>query len=155
MSTGNGTHQVQISPGAKYFVHTYSTIKSLPTYRIVDQNWKEVRVLEDNSNLKEKLKEYTFSDVEITKIPNKQGVQLNSILIKPTNFDPTKKYPVFMFLYGGPGSQQVANKWNSFGNYWWFQLLADKGYLIAIVDNRGTGGRGEEFKNDLFAIRQI
>lgn len=60
-----------------------------------------------------------------------------------------------MFLYGGPGSQQVANKWNSFGNYWWFQLLADKGYLIAIVDNRGTGGRGEEFKNDLFAIRQI
>ena len=146
LSTGNGTHQVQISPGAKYFVHTYSTIKSLPTYRIVDQNWKEVRVLEDNSNLKEKLKEYTFSDVEITKIPNKQGVQLNSILIKPTNFDPTKKYPVFMFLYGGPGSQQVANKWNSFGNYWWFQLLADKGYLIAIVDNRGTGGRGEEFK---------
>ena len=66
-------------------------------------------------------------------------------MIKPSDFDPNKRYPVFMFLYGGPGSQQVVNSWGWF-NYFWHQHLAQKGYIVACVDNRGTGGRGAEFK---------
>ena len=142
----SGNHSVQMSTGGKYFVHQFSTLNTLPKYRIVDQNWNEIRVLEDNAALQKKMTEFNFKEVQLSSIKNRNGESLNALTIKPKNFDPSKKYPVFMFLYGGPGSQQVMNRWNSFGNYWWFQMLADKGYLICVVDNRGTGGRGEEFK---------
>lgn len=66
-------------------------------------------------------------------------------MIKPANFDPNKKYPVFMYLYRGTGSQEVMDDWDSF-NRMWFQMLAQKGYIVACVDNRGTGARGQEFK---------
>ena len=66
-------------------------------------------------------------------------------MIKPANFKPNGQYPVFMYLYGGPGSQQVKDQWKG-QNYWWFQMLAQQGYVVACVDNRGTGARGEEFK---------
>jgi len=74
-----------------------------------------------------------------------EDAELNAWMIKPPNFDENKEYPLFMFLYGGPGSQQVTN---SFGwtNYYWYQMLAQKGYIVACVDNRGTGGKGAEFK---------
>lgn len=142
----SGNHSVQMSKGAKYFIHTYSTLQRLPQYQIIDADSKIIKRLEDNSFLSNKMQEYNLSNVDLTSIKNKNGDALNAILIKPNDFDTAKKYPVFMFLYGGPGSQQVMNRWNSFGNYWWFQMLAQKGYIICIVDNRGTGGRGEEFK---------
>jgi dipeptidyl-peptidase-4 len=141
-----GTHAVQASPGLKYLVLSTSDIKTPGSYRITDAMGKEIRMLEDNAALKEKMKQYTLSEVELTTIKNNGGVDLNTIIIKPKNFDQNKKYPVLMFLYGGPGSQEVMNKWNSFGYFWWLQMMAQKGYFICIVDNRGTGGRGEEFK---------
>jgi dipeptidyl-peptidase 4 len=141
-----GTHSAQVSPGLKYMVLTSSDKDTPPLHQITDGMGKTIRVLEDNSILKARIKEYKVSEVELTKIFNSEKTALNSIIIKPKNFDPGKKYPVFMFLYGGPGSQQVMNRWNSFGYYWWLQMLAQKNYIICIVDNRGTGGRGEEFK---------
>jgi dipeptidyl-peptidase-4 len=141
-----GTHSAQVSPGLKYMVLSSSDISSPPTYRIADAKGNEIRVLEQNAEIKEKMKQYVLSDLELTRLKNHDNVELNTIMIKPKNFDQNKKYPVFMFLYGGPGSQEVMNKWNSFGYYWWLQMLAQKGYIICIVDNRGTGGKGEEFK---------
>ncbi len=105
-----------------------------------------VRDLEKNEALTKKMADYPLSEVELFKIPNRQGVLLNAAMIKPKDFILGRKYPVFMFLYGGPGSQQVMDRWNSFGYYWWLQMIAQKGYVVCIVDNRGTGGRGEEFK---------
>ncbi len=146
LTNSAGTHGAQVSPGLKFMVLSSSDLKNPPTYRITDSEGNEIRMLEDNAAVKEKMKQYVLSDLELTKIRNHENIDMNTIMIKPKNFDQNKKYPVFMFLYGGPGSQEVMNKWNSFGYYWWLQMIAQKGYIICIVDNRGTGGRGEEFK---------
>jgi dipeptidyl-peptidase-4 len=90
-------------------------------------------------------KEYETSGIEFFNFNTSDSVNLNGWILKPLGFDPEKQYPVFMYLYGGPGSQQVTDSWKG-NNYWWFQMLAQQGYIVACVDNRGTGGRGEEFK---------
>ena len=104
-----------------------------------------VKVLEDNATLRKKLEDYNIAPKAFMTIKTSENVELNAWMIKPTDFDPTKKYPVFMFLYGGPGSQQVLNNFDA-SNGMWFQHLAQKGYIVACVDNRGTGGKGADFK---------
>lgn len=146
VSSEGGYQSVQASPGLKYLVLSASDIKTPTQYRITDMYGKHIRDLEMNEALVLKMRDYKLSEVELTKIPNSSGVMMNAALIKPRDFVIGKKYPVFMFLYGGPGSQQVMNRWNSFGYYWWLQMIAQKGYIVCVVDNRGTGGRGEEFK---------
>jgi dipeptidyl-peptidase-4 len=102
-------------------------------------------VVEDNIALKSKMTEFRLSNSEFFKFKTSENVELNGWMIKPMNFLENRKYPVLMFVYGGPGSQQVVDRFSG-GNYWWFQMLAQQGYLVACVDNRGTGARGEEFK---------
>jgi dipeptidyl-peptidase-4 len=104
-----------------------------------------IRILEDNNELKQKLAGYSLSKKEFFTFKTAEGVDLNGWMIKPWNFDAGKKYPVFMTEYGGPGSQEVMDEWGSF-DYMFQQYLAQEGYIVACVDNRGTGGRGEEFK---------
>ncbi len=106
---------------------------------------KKIRGIEDNSKLKSIIKEHDVSPVEFFDFKTSEGVELNGWILKPTDFDENKKYPVFMTEYGGPGSQKVTDSWDAF-SYWWYQHLAQQGYIVACVDNRGTGGRGEEFK---------
>ncbi|MBK9729206.1 MAG: S9 family peptidase [Saprospiraceae bacterium] len=146
MTRTEGTHQLLASLGMQNFLLSSSTISSPPMYRIVDSNGIEQIVLENNFEIQDKLKEFGTSKVDITSIRNRTNVDLNTIIIKPNTFDVNKKYPVLMFCYGGPGSQKVLDKWDSFGFFWWFQMLAQKNYIVCIVDNRGTGGRGQEFK---------
>lgn len=141
-----GYNSVQVSPGLKYIILSHSEINAPPVYSLHNNEGIRIRILESNETLREKQKEYKLSNVEISSVFNRHGDQLNSLIIKPVDFNPAKKYPVFMFLYGGPGSQEVMNRWNSFGQYYWLQMLAQKDYIICVVDNRGTGGRGEEFK---------
>jgi len=135
----------QFNSDFSYFLNTYSTINTPPEYTLYNSNGKVVRVLEDNAQLKNKLKNYTISKAVFSTINNKLQQPLNMFTILPANFDSTKKYPVLMYVYGGPGSQTVMNRWSG-ANYFWYQLLALKGYIIVSIDGRGTGFKGEEFK---------
>jgi dipeptidyl-peptidase-4 len=103
-----------------------------------------LKVIKDNADLKEKLAEYKMTPKEFTTI-NINGNYLNMWMIKPANFDENKKYPLLMFQYSGPGSQQVGNKWNGTNDYW-HNMLAQKGMIVVCVDGRGTGLKGRDFK---------
>ena len=91
------------------------------------------------------MNQYAFSKKEFFSFITNEDISLNGWMIKPADFDSDKQYPVLMFIYGGPGSQQVLNSWG-WTNYFWHQHLAQQGYIVACIDNRGTGGRGAEFK---------
>src|SRR5699024_9266113 len=105
---------------------------------------KQVRLIKDNSKLKEKLEGYTLTKKEISTI-RINGNNLNMWMMKPVDFDPNKKYPLFMYQYSGPGSQQVSNSFFSANDYW-YQMLTDLGYIVATIDGRGTGFKGADFK---------
>ena len=144
LSTQIGTNSAKFSNGLKYYVNTFSDANTPPVYTLHKADGSLIKTLEDNSNFKIKLEEYKISKKEFLTIYT-DNADLNAWVIKPPNFDEDKKYPLFMFLYGGPGSQKVLNKYEG-GNFYWYQMLAQKGYVIACVDNRGTGGKGAEFK---------
>lgn len=145
LSKDQGTSSAQFSEGFKYFIHSYSSATVPSTYVLRDTKGKEVRMLQSNKRLRENLKQFNMTDKEFFSFKAKEGHSLNGWMIKPKDFDPKKRYPVFMFVYGGPGSQTVQNSWGRM-NDMWFQMLAQKGYLVVSVDNRGTGTRGVEFK---------
>lgn len=108
-----------------------------------DATGKELRVLEDNSELRRAVASAGFPDRELIDLPAADGLsRLNGWILKPANFDPGKKYPVVIVQYGGPNSQQVLDRFNI---GWWYALL-DEGFVVASVDGRGTGARGEEFR---------
>ncbi len=141
----DGWNSAQFSSTFDYFVNTWSTINTPPVFTVCDRNGKELRVIEGNIALRDKQRAYGVSQVEFFDFTTSEGVTLNGWMIKPPAFDATKRYPVLMYVYGGPGSQQVTDAWKG-QNYWWFQMLAQQGFIVACVDNRGTGGRGAEFK---------
>ena len=145
LSKDLGTHYITFSNGMKYYSNTYSTADTPPYISLHNHTGKEIRVLEDNADLSTKMEEFDLTKKEFFSFITTEDIELNGWMIKPSDFDPNKRYPVFMFLYGGPGSQQVVNSWGWF-NYFWHQHLAQRGYIVACVDNRGTGGRGAEFK---------
>jgi dipeptidyl-peptidase-4 len=142
ISINEGTNDAVFSKTFKYYINYYSSATVPTQVTLHDASGKLVRVLEDNKDLMEKVKSTGVPDKEFFTFNTSEGVSLNGWMIKPADFDPAKKYPVLMYVYGGPGSQTVTDSW-SFG---WYQLLAQKGYVIVSVDNRGTGFRGEEFK---------
>lgn len=146
LTKGEGWHRAQFSSTFDYYVDNYSTMEKAPVYTVFSKKGKKVRVIEDNADMEYIQKEHDVQPVEFINFTTSEGVALNGYTIKPPNFDENKKYPVFMYLYGGPGSQQVVDSWQGGRYYWWLQMLAQKGYIVACVDNRGTGGRGEEFK---------
>lgn len=140
-----GWNSAQFSSTFDYYVLTHSTANSAATYTVYDRKGKEVRLIEDNDGMKDLQEEYGWSPVEFFDFKTSEDVSLNGMMIKPADFDESRKYPVLMFVYGGPGSQTVEDRWDAF-NHWWFQMLAQQGYIVVSVDNRGTGGRGQEFK---------
>lgn len=145
IESGTGTNNAQFSSTYDYYVHNYSTINSPPVYTVKDRKKVVVRPLVDNNHVVELMDQYQTSHVDFIQVPTSDGVKLNGYMIKPANFNPKQTYPVFMYVYGGPGSQTVKNSWGG-QNYWWFQSLVQEGYIVVSVDNRGTGARGEEFK---------
>ncbi|MBK7428596.1 MAG: S9 family peptidase [Saprospiraceae bacterium] len=145
LSTASGWNSAQFSASYDFYVLTHSTANTAPVIGVFNRKGEQIRTLENNQRMAELQKEYGMTSLDFFNFKTSEGVDLNGYMIKPADFDPAKKYPVFMFLYGGPNSQQVTDNWKG-ANYFWFQMLAQKGYIVACVDNRGTGARGQEFR---------
>jgi dipeptidyl-peptidase-4 len=149
ISDKDGTNSAQFSSDFKYFVNTYSDANTPPYITAHKANGSLLYVLEDNNEIKRLMKEYGYAPKTFFKVKTDKDIELNAWMIKPLDFDSTKRYPVLMYLYGGPGSQTVTNSWGWF-NLMWFEMLAQKGIIVVSVDNRGTGSRGEEFKKSTY-----
>lgn len=145
ISKADGTNSARFSSTFDYFIHTHSSMGKPSTYVVRNRKGKQVRMLEDNKKFSERLAKYDLGETKFMTIKNSRQDDLNAFMITPPNFDKSKKYPVFMYVYGGPGSQTVKDSWGG-TNYAWFQMLAQKGYIVVSVDNTGTGARGEKFK---------
>lgn len=146
LSSKVGTNAATFSPDFTYFINTYSSATVPPTYTLnTSMDGKQAQEIVNNSALLDKLKKYDLPSKEFFELTTEKGHKLNAWMIKPKDFDTTKKYPVFMFQYSGPGSQEVANNWLD-TNDMWFMMLSQQGYIVACVDGRGTGFKGAAFK---------
>lgn len=146
LSQNNGTNSATFSPNFDLFINNYSSSKTAPTYTLNNaKDGKEIKTIVSNKALEDKLKAYNLPEKEFFEIKNENGDLLNAWIIKPKDFDPNKKYPLLMYQYSGPGSQQVADKWLDSNDYW-HALLTQEGYIVLAVDGRGTGYKGADFK---------
>jgi dipeptidyl-peptidase-4 len=141
-----GTNSATFSPNFQFFINSFSS-SSQPTINTLNStnDGKQIQSIIDNKTLAEKVKKYNLPTKEFFELTTEKGNKLNAWMIKPTDFDANKKYPVFMYQYSGPGSQEVNNKWNTTNDYW-FMMLTQHGYIVACVDGRGTGYKGAAFK---------
>ena len=137
-----GTHSVNFSPDFLVYLDTHSSAKT-PTNISLRTN-EGARVAQVIENNLETLKEYRWGDHQFFTFKTTDGEVLNGWMIKPPDFDATKRYPVLMYVYGGPGSQTVEDQWGG-TRYLWHQMFAQRGYIVVSVDNRGTGARGKTF----------
>lgn len=139
-----GSNRAQFSTNYDYYVVTHSDLNTAPTYKVYDRKGNVVRVIKDNVHVAGLQETYGTAPAEFFDFTTTEGVNLNGYMIKPADFNPNLSYPLFMVQYSGPGSQSVTDSWQR--SYWWYQQLAQEGIIVACVDPRGTGGRGEEFK---------
>lgn len=145
LSTNIGSNSAAFSNSFNYFINTFSSSEIPTIYSLNNaKTGKELKVIKENSALLDVLAPYNLSKKEFSTITTKDGT-FNMWMIKPSDFDSSKKYPLFMYQYSGPGSQMVVNRWNRANDYWHF-MLAQKGYIVVCVDGRGTGKKGSDFK---------
>jgi len=142
----DGTHRVNFAPNAAMYLDTYSNAGTPPRQDIYRADGTKLATV--NENMVAKLAEYHLSPMEFFTIKAHDGMALNCSMIKPPNFDPTKKYPVIVYTYGGPHAQVVQNAWMGNG-FLWHEMMAQKGYIIFSLDNRGSGGRGHVFEEPI------
>ena len=140
----DGSSSANFAPGCSVFLHTFTDVNTPARLSLRKSDGSLLRVVDDGKV--GALNDFRISPQTFFTFRTSDGVELNGWMIKPLDFDPAKKYPVLMYVYGGPGSQTVRNSWGG-QNFLWYQILAQKGYVIASVDNRGTGARGKEFKS--------
>lgn len=145
LTKAQGTNSASFSADFTYFINTHSSATTPYEYTLHDsKNGNLVKGIKDNDKLAQKVGDYVTSKKEFSTI-NVNGNDLNMWMIKPADFDENKQYPLFMYQYSGPGSQQVANRWNGANDYW-YQMLAQQGYIVVCIDGRGTGFKGADFK---------
>lgn len=143
LSPQPGTSNATFSSDFSYYILNHSSVDSPPSYILKNKAGKVERILENNQSVRDAAKEFGIRPREFFQFTTEDKVTLNGYMIKPDNFKHTTEYPVLMYVYGGPGSQEVANEWK---HRIWLDMMAQKGYLIVCVDNRGTGFRGSDFQ---------
>lgn len=149
LTSKDGTNSALFSANMKYFLNNWSDANTPYVFTLNDNNGKTLKTLVDNQRLNDKLAQTELGTKEFFTFTTSEGVQLNGFMIKPANFDASKKYPVVMHQYSGPGSQQVTDSWSigANGNGGLFEsFLCSEGFICVCVDGRGTGGRGAEFE---------
>jgi dipeptidyl-peptidase-4 len=149
LSREAGTHAAAISPAGTYYLDVYSTITTPAVTRLHRADGTPVRTLVENARVRGVIGNLAVQAPEFITIPAADGTPLNAWIIRPADFDPARKYPVLMYVYGGPGSQTVLNSWGG-ARYLWHQMIAQRGYIVVSVDNRGTGSRGRDFKKSVY-----
>ncbi|GAC1418717.1 MAG: S9 family peptidase [Flavisolibacter sp.] len=155
LTTQPGWHRVEFNSSFTQFYDSYSNLNSPPVstlYSISEKNHfvtsRAEKIAQDSKKLNTILEQYNMGRAEFIKVPNGKGDTLNGWMLKPSNFNTQKKYPVLFCNYGGPGSQQVANRYGSVNM--WHQMLCENGFIVVSIDNTGTGFRGEEFKKKTY-----
>lgn len=148
LSTQEGTNEAIFSKSLKYYMNVYSNLNLPPVTTLCDANGKTLQTLQDNQKLNDLLATRNLGKREFFTFKTQDGVELNGFMVKPANFDASKRYPVVMTQYSGPGSQQVLDSWSTgnMGGSLYEQYLCQQGFICAVVDGRGTGGRGREFE---------
>lgn len=139
-----GTNDASFSKNLGFFINTFSDANTPPIYTLHNSKGEQLKEVLNNNELSKQLENYKISTKEFFTIKTVNG-EFNAWMLKPLNFDENKEYPLFMTQYSGPGSQSVSNGWNGANDYW-YQHLAQKGYIIVCVDGRGTGFKGADFK---------
>lgn len=143
LTNEEGYHSVQVSADGKYIIDNYSSLNVPRKVAVADTKGKQIKEL---INAENKLKEYNLGEISLGSIKSADGqTDLHYRMVKPANFDPNKKYPVVVYVYGGPHAQLVTNRWMG-GSRLWEQYMAQNGYLLYILDNRGSANRGKEFE---------
>lgn len=144
-----GQHSYSISPDCKYAIHTFSSSNTPPRYQVITlPDHKVLRVLEDNKELIEKLKQYNLQKKEFFKIKTDDKLEFDAWMIKPHGLNPEEKYPVMFYIYGEPAGSTVQDRWD---NNLWDQLLAQEGYIVISIDNRGTDTpRGRDWRKSVY-----
>lgn len=146
LSQQTGTNEATLSPDFSFYINKFSSATVAPTFTLnTTKNGSTTKAILDNKPLEEKLAKYNIPTKEFFELTTEKGNKLNAWILKPKDFDASKKYPVLMYQYSGPGSQEVANNWID-ANDLWFISLTQKGYVVACVDGRGTGYKGAAFK---------
>jgi len=143
LSTEVGNHRVDVAPSGRYFIDTYSNTETPSSIDLKDSKGRTIRKLAGHEGAKAHLKEYEYAPRELFAFTTSDGQAIDGYLIRPMNFDSTRSYPLLMSVYGGPGSQGV---YNSFENSGWNQYLAQQGFVVANINNRGNGGYGSDFE---------
>lgn len=142
-----GTHNIHMSPNTRYFLDRYSNTSTPTQVELWETSEGKLRTLEDNAAVKEFTENHVYAPRELFTFTTSDGRQLDGYVIKPIDFDSTRSYPLLLNIYGGPGAQGVYNAWESSG---WLQYLAQEGYVIVNVNNRGNGGYGKDFEKKVY-----
>ncbi len=147
LSPAVGYHVFNLSPNTKYYIDSYSSISEPRQVELWSTDGKMIKKLEDNASVNDFIKTHEYSPNELFSFTTSDGVKLDCSMIKPFHFDPNKKYPVILSIYGGPESHSVYDTWGSFG---WYQYLAQEGYIIVDVNNRGNANYGSKFEKIVY-----
>ncbi len=142
-----GKHTVNISPNGQYYIDRYSNVSTPTQVELWDTKGTKIKSLETNSRVTEYLGSHTYAPKELAGFTTSDAQKIDISIIKPIDFDQSKKYPVLIDIYGGPGAQSVYNEFNTGG---WHQWLAQQGYVIVSVNNRGSGGYGRDFEKIVY-----